>query len=144
MLIPKYLCRPRLTWYRRALRIYQRRSKNQLLLFPPGLPFASCACSPLNTGRLGPAPFICSFAPPPRKGFAIRDPAPPTLKPTGLLDANDMLRVEPCLAASSRSLTAVSCASNLEKMWWSAACSAFTRCYVPVVRCRQLFLTILQ
>lgn len=52
----------------------------------------------------------------------MRDPAPPKLKPVGLLDADDMLRVEPCLAASRRSLTAVSWASNLEKTMWLVAC----------------------
>ena len=104
------------------LKLYQRRSKNQVLLFPPALPFASCACNPLSTGILGPAPFICSFAPPPRSGFAIRDPAPPKLKPTGLFDADDMLRVEPCLAASRRSLTAVSWASNLREDGSAGSC----------------------
>ena len=69
---------------------------------------------------------MSSFAPPPRNGFAIRDPAPPKLNPMGLFDADDMLRVEPCLAASRRSLTAVSCASNLRKMW-SAACYVLLR-----------------
>jgi hypothetical protein len=62
---------------------------------------------------LGPPPLMYSFPPPPRRGFAMREPAPPKLKLAGLLDDEDMPRVEPSLADSSRSLTAVSCASNL-------------------------------
>ena len=61
----------------------------------------------------GPAPFMCSVPPPPRRGFAIRDPAPPKLKPPDALDDDERPRVEPSLAASRRSLTAVSCTSNL-------------------------------
>ena len=58
-------------------------------------------------------PVTNSFPPPPRKGFAIRDPAPPKLKPElEGLEVEETLRVE-TLAASRRSLTAVSWASNL-------------------------------
>ena len=53
----------------------------------------------------------------------MRDPAPPKLKPMGLLllldddaDADEAVREEPYLAASRRSLTAVSWASNLLMM----------------------------
>ena len=57
-----------------------------------------------------------SKPPPPRRGFAIRDPAPPKLSPRGLgsdVDEEERPLVEPDLAASRRSLTAVSWASNL-------------------------------
>lgn len=76
-----------------------RRSKNQLLRFP----VASCDCTPATFAFAGPSP-------PPRSGFAMREP--PKLK----LAFPSMLgkpRVEPCFAASRRSLTAVSWASNL-------------------------------
>ena len=135
MLIPKVLNRSQ---------IYERRSKNQLLLFPPlELPLASCACRPLSTGMLGPPPFTYSVAPPPRRGLAIREPAPPKLKPIGFED-EAMPRVEPSLAASRRSLTAVTCASNLERT--SLALLVYKKiCWdVPVIRSRQLLLTILQ
>ena len=93
---------------------YLRSEKNQLLL-PfglPALPFASCACSPLSTGMLGPPPFT-SAPPPPRKGLAIREPAPPKLKPEAIVELPARPRVEPSLAASRRSLTAANWPSNL-------------------------------
>ena len=88
---------------------YVRWLKNQLVLLPCPLP-ASWAWRLLRTGRTGPS---CTGPPPPRRGFAMREPtAPPNAK-----DAPEVgeprPRVEPCLAASRRSLTAVSCASNL-------------------------------
>jgi hypothetical protein len=52
-------------------------------------------------------------APPPLRGFAMREPLkanPPVGEPRP--------RVEPTLAASRRSLTAVSCASNLYLRGW--------------------------
>jgi hypothetical protein len=91
--------------------------KNQVLRFPP--PFAASCCSrPDSTGSVGPS----APPPPPRSGFAMRDPAPPnaTLAP----DVGEPRpRVEPALAASRRSLTTVSWASNLiaEKMSASAS-----------------------
>ena len=46
----------------------------------------------------------------------MREPAPPKLKPIGLEDEvrEERPRVEPSLAASRRSFTAVSWASNLD------------------------------
>jgi len=99
------------------LKPHDLRSKNQLLLLPPP-PLASCACSPFKKGRLGPPPLRDCSPPPPRRGFAIREPAPPKLKPPDAVDEVDRPRVEPSLAASSRSLTAEICASNLRG--WSA------------------------
>jgi len=93
--------------------------KNQLLRFPP--PFTvSCCCRPDSTGSVGPS--APPPPPPPRTGFTMRDPAPPnaTLAPD---IGEPRPRVEPALAASRRSLTAVSWASNLitEKMSASAS-----------------------
>ena len=73
-----------------------RRSKNQLLR----LPVASCDCTPATFAFAG-----ASEVPPPRSGFAMRDP--PKLK-LALPSILGKPRVEPCLAASRRSLTAVS------------------------------------
>lgn len=85
------------------------RSKNQLLLLPPAPPDSCCRL--LSVGILGPLA-LKSETPPPLSGLAIREPAPPKLKPSGPVWAARP-RVEPILAASSRSLTAVSWASNL-------------------------------
>ena len=50
-----------------------------------------------------------SKAPPPRSGFAIRDPAPPKEKFDDVGEVEEARpRVEPSLAASRRSLTAAS------------------------------------
>ena len=76
-----------------------RLSKNQLVRFPD-----SCDWTPATGALLSFPP------PPPRSGFAIREP--PKLKPP-LPSILGRPLVEPCFAASSRSLTAVSCASNL-------------------------------
>ncbi len=89
--------------------------ENQLFLFPqlPEFPL-SCACSPERIGSMGPAPPPLTSGPvppPPRKGFAILGPAPPKLKPAGLEAAKP--RADPTFAASRRSLTAISWASNL-------------------------------
>ena len=79
--------------------------KNQLDRFAL---LASCCWRPATAGTAGPSP------PPPRNGFAIRDPALLKLKPPLGAVGEAKPRVEPTLAASSRSLTAVSCASNLQ------------------------------
>lgn len=79
-----------------------RLSKNQLVRFP----VVSCDWTPA-TAELG---ALLSDPPPPRSGFAILDPAklnPPLPSMVG------SPLVEPCFAASSLSLTAVNCASNL-------------------------------
>lgn len=80
------------------------RSKNQL----ERLPDASCNCTPATFAFAGP-----SDPPPPRSGFAMRDP--PKLKPP-LPSMAGRPRVEPCFAASRRSFTAVSWASNLNNI----------------------------
>lgn len=54
---------------------------------------------------------VATTSPPPLSGFAIRLPPPPKEKPPEVGEPRP--RVLPDLAASSRSLTAVSCASNL-------------------------------
>ena len=79
-----------------------RRSKNQLVRFP-----VSCDWTPA-TDELG--ALLSDPPPPPRSGFAILEP--PKLKPPPPSIVGRP-RVEPCFAASSLSLTAVSCASNL-------------------------------
>ncbi len=56
---------------------------------------------------------FASPPPPPLSGLAILDPAPAKLKPP--VEAIDVPRAEPNLAASSLSLTAVSWASNLQR-----------------------------
>lgn len=63
---------------------------------------------------LGPLPFEYSLGPPPLRGFAIRGPTPPKLTPPDAEEEEEESpRVEPDLAASSRSLTAESWVSNL-------------------------------
>lgn len=108
--------------------IFYLRSKNQLPRLPPMPPaapaaLASCAWIPLNTGMFGPpAPFaVYSLAPPPRSGFAIRGPAPPKFNPPEDASDKESPRVEPVFAASSRSLTAASCASKLRRAHVSQA-----------------------
>lgn len=75
---------------------YLTRSKNQLPRFAAGswcdVPFASTP-------------------PPPRSGLAMREP--PKLRPDAPSIEVTNPRVEPCLAASNLSFTAVNCASNL-------------------------------
>jgi len=73
--------------------------KNQLPRLPPaaGVSF----CNPEIVGMVAD-----STPPPPRRGFAIREPAPPKEKPPLLGEPSPL--VEPTLAASSRSLTAES------------------------------------
>jgi hypothetical protein len=97
--------------------------KNQLPLFPPSplcspaLALPLPACRPANVGTMPPPGALAS--PPPRNGFAIRPkgvppPPPPPMvfeEEEGWNDCRP--RVEPCLAASKRSLTARSCDSNL-------------------------------
>ena len=116
--------------------IHDRWLKNQplLLLLPP----ASCAWRLERTGRFGPP--LTSVAPPPRKGLAIRDPAPPKLKPPGAVGPPSP-RVELILAASRRSLTAVSCASNLEGRI-SAGMEKEFEGNLPVICCREFLLAI--
>lgn len=81
--------------------IYFCPEKNQLvLLFPAGFSF----CSPLIAGITGPS------LPPPLSGFAILEP--PNEKPPAP-EEESRPRVDPTLAASRRSFTAVSWASNL-------------------------------
>jgi hypothetical protein len=85
-----------------------RRSKNQLERFPVDswdwIPEIVAFEAPLVvSGSPGPPP-------PPRRGFAIREP--PRNPPPPSIDAVRPL-VDPCLAASSLSFTAVSWASNL-------------------------------
>ena len=80
--------------------------KNQLPRFPP-FPDASF-CRPWMVGIGAAIAGPSGPAPPPLRGFAIREPLnanPPVGEPRP--------RVEPTLAASRRSLTAVSWASNL-------------------------------
>lgn len=91
--------------------VFHRRSKNQLLRFPvpPDETAVSCDWTLERAGMDGPSPLGSPPPPPPRRGFAILDP--PKLNPPESEDARP--RVEPALAASKRSLTAVSCASNL-------------------------------
>ena len=96
-------------------RVY-RWLKNKLVLFPllespPSLP-PSCFCKLPMTGRTGPS--ATGPPPPPRRGFAIREPTPP--KPAyEAPPAGDppRPRVDPAFADSRRSFTAVSCASKL-------------------------------
>ena len=95
-------------------------SKNQLLRFPPPVPPAppftpSCDCKLVKTGFVGPSPPLMKSEPepPPRKGFAMREPVPPKLNPPEGIDG-ERPRVEPSLAASSRSLTAESWSSKLK------------------------------
>lgn len=78
--------------------------KNQLDRLP-----VSCDWTPATFAFAG-GP---SEPPPPRSGFAMRDP--PKLK-LPLLSIGGRPRVEPCFAASRRSFTAVSWASNLPSM----------------------------
>jgi hypothetical protein len=80
--------------------------KNQLLRLLLPTPDPSL-CSPLIIGIGASEP-----APPPLSGLAMRDPAPPKLNPPPEGDVKP--RVEPIFAASRRSLTAVSWASNLQ------------------------------
>jgi len=97
--------------------------KNQLVrLLPPLLsapPSWLCtllACKPAKDGTPAPSPGVLALGPPPpRRGLAMR--------PKGLLAklgwegaAPPRPRVEPCLAASRRSLTARSWDSNLENV----------------------------
>ena len=58
-------------------------------------------------GRAGPSP------PPPRRGFAMREPTPPPNAKDAPALGDPRPRVEPAFAASRRSLTAVSCDSKL-------------------------------
>ena len=98
-----------LTW-RRPTSLYL--PKNQLPLLPLLSPPASCICRLLRVGMFGPPP---SMVPPPLSGFAIREPAPPKPNtPAPSWEARP--RVEPSLAASSRSLTAASWVSNLHQL----------------------------
>lgn len=83
--------------------------KNQLLLFPGDTELL--VCSPEMTGMAAWDMPLMS-PPPPRNGLAMREPAPPKLNAPFWAEP-ERPRVEPSLAASSRSLTAVSCASNL-------------------------------
>ena len=64
-------------------------------------------------GPLPPPPFVNSLPPPPLSGFAMREPAPLKLKAEGLVEGLVLREEEPILAASRRSFTAVSWASNL-------------------------------
>lgn len=88
--------------------------KNQLvLLFPPSLAPSWLCTLPTSVGTPGPSPGVLALGPPPpRRGLAMR--------PKGLFAklgwegaAPPRPRVEPCLAASRRSLTARSWDSNL-------------------------------
>lgn len=95
---------------------------------------------------LGPLPFgWVSFPPPPRSGFAIRVPTPPKLKPLDTLE-EARPRVEPNLAASKRSLTAESCASNLLEVDVSYLVENMKvgNYYLPLISIRQLFLTVVE
>lgn len=88
--------------------------KNQLPLFPaPPLPPPASFCNPLIVGIIPPIPppipASPAAPPPPRRGLAILEPALLNEKPVG----EPKPRVEPDLAASRRSFTAVSWASNL-------------------------------
>lgn len=81
----------------------------------------SCACrlATVGTRNAPPVPSLPAAPPPPRNGFAMREPAPapigpvdaPKAPPSRPDDASP--RAELTFAASSLSLTAVSCASNL-------------------------------
>jgi hypothetical protein len=91
-------------------RIY-RWLKNQLVLFPllASPPSPSCFCRLPMTGKTGPS----ATAPPPRRGLAIREPTPPKPAYEAPPAGEPRPRVEPALADSRRSLTAVSWASKL-------------------------------
>jgi hypothetical protein len=86
-----------------CIAIYFGPEKNhELLLFDAEFSL----CRPESTG-FGASP------PPPLNGLAIRLPAPPKLNPPDPVGEPNP-RVLPIFAASRRSLTALSCASNLE------------------------------
>lgn len=57
---------------------------------------------------------VLAMSPPPRRGLAMRDPAPPKLKPLDSFE-DARPRVELALAASRRSRTFNSWASNLDR-----------------------------
>lgn len=130
--------------------VSHRRSKNQLLRFPvpPDDAAVSCDWTLESAGIDGPSPLDSPPLPPPRSGFAIREP--PKLNPPESDDARP--RVEPALAASRRSLTAVSCASNLfdgKEVSYAVNNSKWVRnisCewIIPMIRCSQLFLAFLK
>lgn len=61
------------------------------------------------TGSVGPS----VVAPPPRRGLAMREPTPPPNAKDAPEVGEPRPRVEPALASSRRSLTAVSWASKL-------------------------------
>jgi hypothetical protein len=87
-------------------------------------------------GRAGPSP------PPPRRGFAIREPTPPPNAKDAPPPDDPRPLVEPAFAASRRSLTAVSWDSKL----WSVSTwnVVFNRRDIPMVCCCQLLLAVLQ
>jgi hypothetical protein len=86
--------------------------KNQLVRFVLfASPSPSCFCRLPMTGSVGPSAFE---PPPPRSGLAMRDPTPPpNAKDAPALPDPERPRVDPALAASRRSLTAVSWDSKL-------------------------------
>jgi hypothetical protein len=92
---------------------------HELLLFPDNASF----CSPEIVGMVG-------SPPPPRRGFAILDPAPPNENPPV---GDPRPRVEPLFAASRRSLTAVNWASNLRLV---SRNQNPRKDNIPMIRCR--------